>query len=720
MATEFAYSLDTYPLLYALWAVVGASWLLAAVGFVVRLVRARPVVRFDRPMVRVMAALRDAVAQLPIWRRPLAGVMHLVLMAGAVLALAAFVVTHYVSPRGPEWNRSALIHALADAAVASLLVGLAVAAWRRHRRRELPARLEDMALWGLLLAATLATLLAESLLVTLAVPAWRRSAFLSAALARPLGALPTPLRRSLYGWSWSMLHATLVGSALLLPWTKWRHVLLAPFALLTRKGEPLARLDPLPLPADTDLVRDDPLGARRPRDLTWKERLDVASCVHCGRCTLACPAVLADGGAARDRQNSSHLDPRWLLQVLGIESGRAEARSAAGGQRPLAEICGESVLWECTTCMACDDACPIGISPLSVVVDLRRERVLDAARFPVPLRDLFGHLERRGNPWGLPAVERDAWLTAANAGHAADLRILEPGGETEVLLWLGCMGGYDARARDAVVALAGLLRGAGVEYAILGPDEGCCGDPARRAGNESLWRDLAERNLAVLATRSYGRIVTLCPHCANTLANEYADLGAALTVSHAAPYLAGLLREGRLKPNPLPGRAAGNSVEGVRPLRVGLHDPCYLARGMGDTASTRALLAALPGVQPVELPSHGRDTLCCGAGGGRMWLDGPEEPRLSEPRLSQVVAAGVDLCVTACPYCRTMIADGLADDGGGDTIPAVADLVELIARFSAVPAADALRSANPMRQANAPLDAATQRDPASGTTRGEE
>ena len=717
MATELRYSLDTYPLAYALWGAVAASWLLAASGLAVRLARARPVARFDRPMARIVAALRDATAQRPVWRRPLAGAMHLAIMLGAVLVLATSYVTHLAAPRGPEWSRSHLSHALIDVALLLTLLGLAVAAWRRHTRRgdrsvaptrhdaatgggvtpqgdrsvaptrhdaatgggvtpqgdrpvapttrmapaAPPARVEDVGLWALLLVGALTALLCEALLITLALPAWRRSAFLSAPLAGLLEGLSLTFRRSLYGWSWSVLHAVLLCMAFLLPWTKWRHIILAPFALLTRKAEPLARLDPV------DLETDGPFGALRPRDLTWKERLDVAACVHCGRCSQACPAAIASGGTG--------LDPRRLIEAL----------DAAPNAGPLAEEYDEAALWQCTTCMACDDVCPIGISPLSLVVDLRRERVLDAARFPQPLRDLMDGLARRGNPWGFPRTERDDWLTRSDGGRpaeelAGELPILPPGSETEVLLWLGCMGGYDVRAREATVALARVLRDAGVAYAVLGPDEMCCGDPARRAGNEALWRNLAERNIGALATRRFREIVTLCPHCASALANEYAALGAALPVTHAAPYLAGLLREGRLAPALV--ATMGDITPEGRPLRVALHDPCYLARGMGDTASARALLVAMPDIDLVELPHHGRDTLCCGAGGGHMWLEAPDEPRLGEARLNELVVAGVDLCVTACPYCRIMIADGATGSIGADrtnrTFPAVRDLVELL------------------------------------------
>jgi len=649
MWTEFLYLLDTYPLLHILWLAVAASWVGAVLTLIGRLARARPVARGDRIGRRLLGALRDTTQQGRIWRRPAAGIMHHALMAGALLLLSAFVVTHYVAPRGPEWNRSRLAHALVDGSLFLALVGLALAAWRRFRsrrdgRRELPARAEDVALWALLLVAVLAALLMSALLVTLAKPAWRQAAILSNAIAGLLAPLSTPLRRSLYGVAWTTLHVALLGMAFLFPWTKWRHILLAPLSLLTRKREPLARLDPI------DLEGEGPYGALRPRDLTWKERLDLAACTHCDRCTQACPA--ARGGGA--------LAPRALIQTL----------AEAGGAVPLATACGEASLWECTTCLACDEACPVGISPLSLVVDLRRERVLNAAAFPAPLRDLFDHLRRRGNPWGLPRAERDAWLADL------DLPVLAPGERAEVLLWLGCQGGYDARARDAVRALVALLRTAGIAPAILGPDEGCCGDAARRAGNEALWRELALGNVEALAACEAGTIVTLCPHCANTLGNEYAALGARLNVVHAIPFLAGLWRDGRLPCGEACGEIGQRDITEEMPLRVAFHDPCYLARGLGDVSSARALLTALPGVQTHELSAQGADTLCCGAGGGRMWLEGSDKLSLGAARVEEIVAAGAELCVTACPYCRTMLADGLADRGAGTT---VCDLTELLA-----------------------------------------
>ena len=632
---ELDYSLTTYPWLYALWSLALASWLAALVLGCLRLARARPVRRDDRWAWRFWVMLRDGVAQLTIWRRRLGGVMHLSISVGGVLLLTGFVVSHYVVPRGEAWQHLGWVHLANDLGVTLMLVGLAIAAWRRHVRRQLPAGPEDVATWGFLLLGVLLATLSNAALVAVAEPDWRAQAILSNGLAKLLGGLPLPTLRSLYGWSWSLLHVWFWGAVILLPWCKWRHMPLTPLSLFSRKGAPLARMDPLDLSSD-----EGPYGALRARDLTWKQRLDLAACTRCGRCTEVCPAQ-AVGFA---------LDPLALIQGLG----------GARGQKPLAVQVGEAMLWDCTTCMACDDVCPVGISPLDLLLDLRRERVLDAARFPQPLQGVFERLEHRGNPWNLPRGERAAWASTLG------LRVVGPGEACDLLIWMGCMGAYDDGARRALRALVRLLRSAGLDIGVLGADESCCGDAARRAGNEYLWRELAGANIEALSTRHIGRLVSLCPHCVNALANEYPALGLHADAVHATTLLGELLRDGRLRPDP----------ERASAGRVAYHDPCYLGRGSGAYQAPRDVLAALPAAKLVELPHWGRDSLCCGAGGGQMWLEDGGRARLGLPRAEEIARAEAARCVTACPYCATMLGDHLRQLGSPVV---VADLVELLA-----------------------------------------
>jgi Fe-S oxidoreductase len=295
-----------------------------------------------------------------------------------------------------------------------------------------------------------------------------------------------------------------------------------------------------------------------------------------------------------------------------------------------------------------------------MVVDLRRERILDAADVPATLSRLLRGLEQQGNPWGLARAERARWVASLG------LPTLAEGESCEVLLWLGCMGSYDERARQTVLALVRLLRSAGVSVATLGAEEGCCGDPARRSGNEYLWHKLAEQNVATLGTRRFTRLVSLCPHCVNTLRNEYVELGLALPAVHATVYLDELLVAGRLRLEAPP----------QEPLRLTYHDPCYLGRGNGFYAAPRRLLAALPHAQLVELRQHGRAALCCGGGGGQMWLGDEGLAHLEIPRAQEVLRSGSAVCATACPYCTAMLTNGLAE---AQPPVAVRDVVELLA-----------------------------------------
>lgn len=610
MIDELAYSLATYPALYALWALVLCSWTAAIVRWSRRLRHARKRANpsIDRPS--PWRWLRDLFLQGPIWRRRLAGLMHTGLFVGGLLALVVLLLNHYGAPRGEAWSDSDLLHALIDIAHLLGLLGLTLAAYRRIIRRELPGRLDDHLLWGLLALALLASLFANALLVSVAEPDWEASALLSALLARPFDRLALPIRRGLYGLCWSTLHAAIWAIALLAPWSKWRHILLAPLSLATRRAGDLAPLNPI------DLEHDGPYGAESPCQLTRKERLDALACTRCGRCRDVCPAQRAGRG----------LDPLALLE-------RVDA--APESIQPLALWVGESALWDCTTCMACDAVCPLGISIRDLVVDLRRERVLDAGALPSGARGVMDGLARQGNPWGLPAERA---LSPADLG----LRTIEPGESCDILLWLGCMDRFDPTAQQAARALVELLHRAERDVATLAQPT-CCGDPARRLGNEYLWREQAETVIESLAAVRYQRLVTLCPHCLNALGREYADLGAEIHACHALALLDELLTAGQLTFGPADGP-------------VSYHDPCYLGRGLGDYQSARRLIAVVPGVDLVELPESGPDALCCGGGGGQMWLE-ESGPSLATPRAHQIDAASAGTCLTACPYCRTMLGD---------------------------------------------------------------
>jgi len=623
---EVVHSVTTYPALYALLGVALLGGMVIVAGMARRWRQGRPLARGDHPGERLWEVVRVAVLHARTLRQRRGGLMHALLVGAFLILLIGNLLTHYVTPNGDAFRESGTLHLVMDVALVLAASGLALAAWRRYRLRETPRRAEDTVLWVVLIVLTLWAWVSEGLFVRLADPPWERMAFASNLIAAATAKWPDDLVRSLYAWHWQLLHVLAIGLTVWLPLTKMRHVVAAPLAIFARNRQPLGVMPPL------DLTREDvPLGAAQPAELTWKSLLDADACMHCGRCTAACPA----------QQAGQPLDPRAVWEAL---------RQPADGV--LAQQLGEDALWACTTCLACEEVCPVYAEPLHVLLEMRRERVLAAGEFPASLQSVSRHLERRGNPWGASAAQR----------LPLGAPLLPPGGESDVLLWLGCHAAFDERRYAAARALCRILDAAQVRYATLGEEELCCGDPARRMGNERVWQLLAAENIARLQQRRFRRVVTLCPHCYNTLRHEYPALGGDFVVEHATVAVAALLDAGRIA---LRGEGSAQTVT--------YHDPCYLGRANGIYDAPRQLLAALPGSRLVELNPTRRDARCCGAGGGQLWQERLPEERVSGLRAADVRASGAEMCATACPYCATMLEEALAAAPVHDVIELIAD-----------------------------------------------
>ncbi len=356
-----------------------------------------------------------------------------------------------------------------------------------------------------------------------------------------------------------------------------------------------------------------------------------------------------------------------LRDQLFAEGPAAAAARAAGGPAdspPLVPgAVTDDVVWDCVTCGACVQECPVSIEHIDHIVDLRRHLVMVEARFPAEAEPMLRDVERSSNPWGKPQADRAAWA------EGLGVRVLEPGDPApEVLYWVGCAASFDERARASAESTAKLLQAAGVDFAILGPREACTGDPARRMGNEYVFQAFAEQNVETLNEAGVGKIVTSCPHCFNTLGNEYPDFGGRYDVVHHSELLAELVRDGRIAP------AGGDH-------RITYHDSCYLARHNDVAQDPRELVAAVG--QPVEMERTGKRTFCCGAGGAHMWME--ERGRgINEERVREAAETGADTLAVACPYCTVMLDDGVRTSGRDLR---VADVATLLAE-SIEPAAD--------------------------------
>jgi Fe-S oxidoreductase len=590
----------------------------------------------------------------------------LVLAPTILIALIGVVDKHSTIP----WlGHQGWFAFLVDLFAVLVLVGVVAALWIRKVLR--PGRFEGSHLGEadliLGLIATIATtlLLWHASRIALGLNEWPRSwSPVSHALSHLFGRNEaTRALERVFVW----VHVlTILTFLAYLPRSKHLHIATAAVNVWFGRTGPGGRLEPLRFD-DQDVAEEDiRFGAGTAADLTWKQVLDSFSCTECGRCQDACPAwttgkvlspklvimglrdqVFADGGA-----------------VLRAREGTREGAGGAGGAggaagaelAPLVPTAvPEESVWDCVTCGACVQACPVSIEHVDHIVDLRRHLVMVDSSFPAESEPMLRDVERASNPWGKAQSERADW--AAELG----VRVLEPGeAAPEYLYWVGCASSFDERARRTAESTAKLLQSAGVEFAILGPRESCTGDPARRIGNEYVFQAFAEQNVGVLNEAGVTKIVANCPHCFNTLANEYPDFGGRYQVIHHSELLASLVRDGKLSP----ARSDG--------LSVTYHDSCYLARHNDVLEGPRDLVAAVG--QPVEMERSGKKTFCCGAGGAHMWMEERGKP-INAERVREAAATGADTLAVACPFCTVMLDDGVQSSGDELRVVDVATLL---------------------------------------------
>jgi Fe-S oxidoreductase len=442
-----------------------------------------------------------------------------------------------------------------------------------------------------------------------------------------------------------------------LPYGKHFHVITALINVFTRNLDPPGRLKPMAESSDkllesmaAAMEQPDPTAARvgvgRMDHFTWKALLDFYTCTECGRCSDNCPA----------HRTGKLLSPKHLTidlrDHLYEKQNEVFSHDTYGedGQGPkpifdlnlVPDVIHPDVIWACTTCRACEEQCPVMITYVDKIVDMRRNLVMVRGEFPVELQKTFQALETNGNPWNLTRMDRAEW------SDGLDVKLMSEKPDAAVLYWVGCAASYDDRAKKISRAMARLMKQAKVDFAILGSEETCTGDPARRSGNEHLYMMLAEQNVVTLNNYKPKRIVTTCPHCFNTLLNEYPDLGAKYEVVHHSTFLQELLATGKLRP-----------TRGVK-AKVVFHDSCYLGRYNGVYEAPRDVLGRIEGLELVEAEWNREKGLCCGAGGGQMWMEeqhGTE--RVNKRRTLQLVDTGATMVASGCPFCQTMLTDGI-------------------------------------------------------------
>lgn len=604
---------------------------------------AQPIDRAFNPRRRVTNETTIVLGQRKLLQRIGPGLMHafifwgfIVLLPTILIAMIGIVDRHATLPwLGHQGWYAFLVDLFAVLVLVGVLAAVYIRKVLRPRRFEGSHLGEADLILALIATIALTLLLWHATRIALGLAEWPASA---SPVANALSGLfghneATRVLERVFVWAHVL---TILGFLAYLPYSKHLHIFTAAINVWFARTGPGGRLEPLRF--DDDSVPEEELrfGVGTAKDLTVKEVLDGFSCTECGRCQDACPAF-ATGKV---------LSPK--LVVMGVRDNVF----AQSDEPIIGTHVPEEMIWDCVTCGACVQACPVSIEHVDHIVDLRRHQVMVEANFPAEAEPMLRDIERSSNPWGRAQSERADW-----ADPLEGVRVLEPG-ETapEYLYWVGCASSFDERARVAAESTAKLLTRAGVDFAILGPRESCTGDPARRIGNEYVFQAFAEENVATLNAAGVTKIIANCPHCFNTLGNEYPDFGGHYEVIHHSELLARLVREGRLRPD----GAAASAGDGGAPIKVTYHDSCYLARHNDVLDGPRELTAAVG--DAVEMDRSRKQTFCCGAGGAHMWMEERAKP-INVERVREAAGTGADTLAVACPYCAVMLDDGVQSEG---------------------------------------------------------
>jgi Fe-S oxidoreductase/nitrate reductase gamma subunit len=681
-ATREVYWNIPHSLVWVMYLMLVVSVAIAAYGVWQRVQvwrRGLPANRFDRPGQRLRLLLKHAAAQRRTVREKYAAVFHTFIYTGFIILIIATTVVAIHEDLGlPIMQGRFYLYFqsfIVDIFGILVLVGVGIALYRRLflQPQKLVYTEESTLILTTIFLIALTGFLVEGWRIGATDDTWGKWSPFGYLFAKASALLmsASAMRAAHFGSWWT--HAVLVfGFIAWAPYTKMTHVIFGPLNIYTSSLAPTgASLKNLNI--DKAMETGEPLGVKSLAQFTWKDLADFDACTECGRCTDVCPAntvgkELSPRDIILDLQKFMRANPlaAFGLGVGEVQSADATNGSAANGNLQSAlPIIGAvpatspEALWQCTTCGACMEACPVFIEQMPKIVDMRRFLVMEEADFPDTMADAITSLESRGHPFKGTQSTRIDWTDGLNVQTIAEAK------DAEVLFWVGCGGALIERNQKAVRATAQLLQTAGVNFAILGREEKCTGDPARRIGNEFLFEMLAKDNTETLNNYGVKKIITSCPHCFNTFRNEYPQYGGNFEVYHHSEYLAKLVDEGKILP-----------VE-KNEKKITFHDPCYLGRHNGVFDEPRQLVQIASRNAPVEMQQSRENGFCCGGGGGMSFVDEPKDKRVNQERARQLLETGADIVAVGCPFCTTMLEDGI-NARKGERDVRVMDVAELL------------------------------------------
>lgn len=606
--------------------------------------------RLDRIPERVKLVAMHALGQVRVLSQAYPGVMHaamfwgfLALFMGTVLATIDWDITlplfDYKLLKGPFYL---FYETTLDLFGLFFVIGLGMAVWRRFVVR--PHRVDPTArfAWILLLlfVINVTGFVMEAARLAVVQPSWAPWSPVGYALGQAMLAVgfTEDGLRGLHLGIW-LFHAVIsLGFIALVPFTYFQHLVTTPLNIFFSKLRPRGEIA-----AIENIEEADSLGVSKLEEFSWKRRLDFDACLECGRCQAVCPAYMA--GTA--------LSPKRIIVKLKRHM-HGEMEGPIHGTLIHADE-----LWACTTCMACVQECPAFIDIVDTIIDLRRYLTLSEGALPSTAPQSLQNIQRAGNPWGLAAAERLAWA------EGLDVPVLEAGQEVEYLYWVGCSASYDKRNQSIARSMVKILKAAGVSFGVMA-EERCHAEVGRRLGEEYLYQTVQQENVEAINQYRFRKVVTHCPHCFNTIRNEFPQFGGNYEVVHHSVLISELIASGRLK------------LKKPLDATVTFHDSCYLGRYNGITEAPRQVVRSVPGLRVIEMPRNRQRGLCCGGGGGHMWMEVPTEKRVNVIRVEEALATKADMVATACPFCLAMVDLGRKVKEAEETLQ-VKDISELVA-----------------------------------------